>query len=145
VIRPNRLDDMERELRLTLRNDLAEIAGLGQTVRQFLAENGVGPRPVYVVDLALEELLSNIVKYAHPQGGDHPIEVGVRLAAGRVVVTIEDDGVPFDPLEFPPLAPGRLVDQPRGQLGIHLVRRLVDDVSYTRRDGGNRIQLAVQL
>lgn len=137
---------MGRELRLTLRNELAELARHGEAVRQFLEENGAPPRVIYVIDLALEEMLSNVVKYAHPQGGVHEIELALQFEPGRLIVTIADDGAPFDPRGFPRYDTSTLLgERSRGQLGIHLVRRLVDEMSYSRQAGRNRVQLAMRL
>jgi serine/threonine-protein kinase RsbW len=70
----------------------------------------------------------------------------VVLDTDRVRVTLTDDGRPFDPLEMP--APDTtLTTQERriGGLGIHLVRRIMDEVSYDRRADRNVMVLAKRL
>jgi serine/threonine-protein kinase RsbW len=62
------------------------------------------------------------------------------------VIEIEDDGKPFNPLEFPP-APlvSSLDDAPLGGRGIHLIRSLMTECSYQRNDGKNVLTLAADL
>ncbi len=97
-------------------------------------------------NVVFEELLNNIVTYAYSDDDEHAIEVRMGLAGKRLTVTITDDGVPFNPLsaEAPDLdAP--LEEREIGGLGIHLVRSLIDDVTYQRRIGKNVMTLMQQL
>ena len=65
-----------------------------------------------------------------------------RFVADRLTVTIADDGVPFNPLSVKkPDTESSLEDREFGGLGIHLVRSLVDDVSYHRRIDKNVLTL----
>ena len=82
------------------------------------------------VDLAIEELFTNMIKYSRPGSAEVLIEIAA--AGGAVMVTLTDTDVePFDVT----LAPAANVDAPPeqrepGGLGLHLVRRLVDSLSY---------------
>jgi anti-sigma regulatory factor (Ser/Thr protein kinase) len=61
-------------------------------------------------------------------------------------VEVEDDGVAFDPLAAPvPKLDGGVTTRPIGKLGIHIVRSLMNEVSYARVDGRNRLTLKRQL
>ena len=66
------------------------------------------------------------------------VVVEVELNQDRVTVTLTDDGTPFDPFSQPePDTTLSVEERPIGGLGIHLVREMMDDVSYQRRDGHN--------
>lgn len=92
--------------------------------------------------IALDEVVTNIVKYAYPQGGSHEFTLRSELAADGLMTVIEDDGVPFDPLGAPPpdlTVP--LEERKAGGLGILFVRNLMSAVVYERIGERNRLTL----
>jgi anti-sigma regulatory factor (Ser/Thr protein kinase) len=99
---------------------------------EFFARQGIDPRLLPTVDLVVEELFTNMVKYG--AGADAGTEVSIDMTDidGGVEVTLTDFGVePFDVT----LAPDADIDMPvaerrPGGLGLHLIRRLVDAWSY---------------
>jgi serine/threonine-protein kinase RsbW len=113
-------------------SDFAETHGVPDDVRRGM-------------NVALDELLTNTVSYGLA-GAAGEVTVAGELQQDRLTVTISDDGKPFDP--FQRSAPDTTLsveDRPIGGLGIHLVRHLVDDVSYQRRDGRNVVALTRRL
>jgi len=99
---------------------------------------GVHQRRRMQLQLALEETVVNICDYAYetPPG---EIIVRVEPSPDRFAVELVDEGVPFDPLavEEPDLR-SAAQERPVGGLGILLVRRMIDEVTY-RRDGSRNI------
>jgi len=98
------------------------------------------------VNVALDELLANVL--AHAQTGRDPcsVTVEVELDEERVTVTLTDDGPPFDPFEQEaPDTTLSVEERPIGGLGLHLVGQLMDQVSYQRREGHNVVVLVKQL
>lgn len=98
------------------------------------------------VNVALDELLANTL--SHGQTGPDPcsITVEVELDQERVTVTLTDDGAPFDPFaEDAPDTTLSVEDRPIGGLGIHLVERLMDQVSYQRLEDHNVVVLVKRL
>lgn len=88
--------------------------------------------------LATEELVSNIIKYGYPDGGEGVIECEVVRRDGAIQAVIRDNGVPFNPLEVSePDTTLSLEARETGGLGVLLVRRMFDDVRYERRDSRN--------
>jgi serine/threonine-protein kinase RsbW len=112
----------------------------------FAEERKLSPLLIGSVQVVLDELLSNTVKAGYPAGGPGTIEATFDVADGRLHVTLTDDGIEFDPLarEDPDLA-APIEERPIGGLGIYLVKQLMDDVAYERRDGWNRLRLAKKL
>jgi anti-sigma regulatory factor (Ser/Thr protein kinase) len=132
-------DERVAETCIVIKNALPEIT----TVNEAFAETYDVPRTVALkFNIVFDELLSNVISYAYTDDGDHDIEVRMERTGDRLTVTITDDGVPFNPLsvEKPDTALS-LADREVGKLGIHLVRKLVDDVSYHRRAGKNVMTL----
>jgi anti-sigma regulatory factor (Ser/Thr protein kinase) len=114
----------------------------GEDLGEFTAALGLAPDACWPFRVALDEVLSNIVKYAYAGGPGGPIEVEFRMDKGVLRLTILDDGAPFDPLQAPPpdLA-SPLERRAAGGLGIALVRTLMDSVAYERKGGRNRLVL----
>lgn len=118
---------------LVLRNELAEIARLARWIAEFLEARGLGDDPSIVHDLqlCLEEIVTNIIKYAYDQEGPRDIWVRLEYRPDALIAQVEDDGEPFNPLEHPrPDLSLGLAEVEPGGLGIELVREYMDDLSY---------------
>ncbi len=97
-------------------------------------------------NLVFDELLSNVISYAYRDEGEHEISIRIGFSGDRLSVAITDDGVPFNPLTAKvPDTSLSLEDREIGGLGIHLVRNLIDDISYHRRIDKNVLTLVKQL
>ncbi|MEW6754650.1 MAG: ATP-binding protein [Candidatus Latescibacterota bacterium] len=112
-------------------------------IRQGAEAAGLGPKAVKEIMVAVEEPLMNVISYAYPGGGgDVEIAHGAEQERG-LVIEITDHGVPFDPLSLPdPDVNAPLEDRRAGGLGIYMMRRMMDEVSYRREEGRNVLTLA---
>jgi serine/threonine-protein kinase RsbW len=111
---------------------------------KFSAAHHLPAGAVWPFQIALDEMLSNIVDHGGPAKPKARTKAGIdiefRLDQGILELTIEDDAAAFDPLTAPvPDTKAPLESRPVGGLGIHLVRRLMDAVEYERKDGRNRL------
>jgi serine/threonine-protein kinase RsbW len=123
-------------------NDLAAMAGLAEAVEGFVAEHGLSAEAANALYVSTDEVVSNAIAHGYPPGARGEIAVRLRRRPGSVLLEIEDDGAPFDPLQVPPPDLTQPLDaRPIGGLGIHLVRNLMDEVSYERRAGKNLLRL----
>jgi anti-sigma regulatory factor (Ser/Thr protein kinase) len=138
---------MTHPMSLTLVNQLSDVAKLSSFVEAFGIAEGLAPEVVYSLNLALDEVVTNVIRYGHEDDGrEHPIVV--RLALERDVVTaqVEDDGRAFNPLEAPaPNLGASLDERPIGGLGIFLVRSVMNSVEYRREDGRNVLTMKKNL
>ncbi len=126
-------------------NQAGDLNGVTEAAIQFLEERGVDPQALYKANLALEELATNLLKYGYDDVAAHEIRLRLELAPGMLMLVLEDDGHEFNPV----LSPEPNLDQPvqkrlPGGLGLHLVRKLVDQMSYERRDGRNRLTVKIR-
>ncbi len=99
------------------------------------------------IELAVEEIFMNIASYAYrPESGEAEIRCEVLHDPLRVVIQFLDGGVPFDPLarEDADTSPEAL-EAREGGLGILLVKRTMDDVSYTYENGKNILTIRKNL
>lgn len=102
---------------------------------------------VFKVNLVLEELGLNILSYGGA-GEDLPpkIEITLISEADSLTIEVSDDGRPFNPLEDAkvPDVDALLDDRSIGGLGVHLVRTLMDDLSYQRAEGKNTLKMVTK-
>lgn len=129
---------------LTVRNRLDEIGPLARDAATFLESHQVDRDATFTVDLALEEIVSNVMKHAH--GGADSDQISVRIDVGqdRIILSVEDSGPPFNPLELPEPDLDVPVDQrPIGGLGVFLVRKTVDHMEYERKGNRNVLRVIV--
>jgi serine/threonine-protein kinase RsbW len=123
-----------------------ELRSVVSMVDTFCAENNIPSQISDIMKLVLDEVLSNIVAYAYNTPECGVIDVELTYSNNEFTATVEDDGKPFDPLQYPkPNIRAALKDRKQGGLGIYFVRNLVDNVAYHRVGSRNKLVLAKQV
>jgi serine/threonine-protein kinase RsbW len=118
---------------ITLRNNLSEIERLANAVMQFGRKNNFSDKVIFEINLALEEVVNNIISYAYRDKNEHQINIHMELEGHELVLKVEDDGIPFNPLEVTePDIKKPLEERQPGGLGLFFVRNLIDTLEYTR-------------
>lgn len=126
--------------RLRLKNELAEIERLRSFVLSVCREQETSEPFAHSVNLAVEEIVVNIVNYAYKKGTRGHVDVIAKAEGGMLEFKIEDWGVPFDPTQAEHADTTLGVEErPIGGLGIYLVRTIMDSMSYQRTDDGRNI------
>ena len=125
---------------LVMRNDIQQIP----TLAEWIETIGLPQELNMPINLALEEAVSNVMLYAYPgKSGQVLVECD---KADQLVFTITDCGVPFDPTQqADPDITLSVEERAIGGLGIHLVRQLMDDIRYERKDNKNILTLTKQI
>ncbi len=133
---------MIRSVDLLIRNDLSEIAVVRDALDQLGSEFELPARALMQLQVALDEIVSNVVKYSWSDGGKHEFLVRITVSSMGVALDIFDDGQPFDPRGAPEPNPPLEGQRPRpGGVGIHMIKKLVDDLTYERVEGRNHTSL----
>ena len=129
-------------LDMKLKNQLTEIDRFKESFNPFSEENKI-PTPIRrELNMVFDELLNNVISYAYQDDKEHEIEVRVEAARQRLVVSIADDGIPFNPFDADKPDTGLAIeDRMPGGLGIHLVLKVMDKVAYQRRTNKNVLPL----
>ena len=129
---------MREQVEIQLHNKVSELASANQTVTEFGQQHGLPDSVLHDFNLALGEILTNIISYGYTDSGEHEITVRLSIEPGELRVDVEDDGKPFNPLEAPEVdTTSRLEERAVGGLGVHLVRKLTDGLEYRRHEGKN--------
>jgi anti-sigma regulatory factor (Ser/Thr protein kinase) len=127
---------------VVIRNRRAEFSRVVDVVDRFAAEHRLPADVVADIQIALDEILTNIVSYAYPDNAEHRISVGLRLTGNVLEAAIEDDGAPFNPLKIQ--TPNRstpLKERRIGGIGLHFVKNLMHEITYDRIGDRNRLVL----
>ena len=131
------------EHRMRFPPTLAALADAAEDLRGWLAAEQVNGRSRYNVELAFEEVVANIVRHGAPTDD---VEVAIRFDADEIVMTFEDDGIPFDPRgTSDPVMPASIEEAEVGGLGLVLLRTILSRIAYQRTpQQRNLLTLAIQ-
>lgn len=126
-------------MHLTVEAIIGNIVDVTEFVNEQLRNMGCSRRALTQIDVALDELFSNVCRYAYPDDiGSVTIHVNELPEQNAVSITLEDAGMPFDPLsrKDPDITLG-IHERGIGGLGIFMVKKTMNDVCYEYRDGLN--------
>ena len=129
---------LKGKISFKLSNRLSELETLNKKIDTFALQAGIPNKCTLEIHLVLEELFTNIVSYGYDDDKDHWVNVTLSCENETMIIQIEDDGIPFNPLDFEkPDLQCPLGDREIGGLGIHLVRHYTKDCVYERRRNKN--------
>ena len=125
-----------------LKNDLSELEQLCQNCEEIGRDINISDKTIFEMNLALDELFTNIISYGFSDQREHTIKINITIEGDQLLMRIEDDGAPFNPLESktPDFQCG-IEECKIGGLGIHLIRKMMDDVQYKRVSDKNILLL----
>jgi anti-sigma regulatory factor (Ser/Thr protein kinase) len=132
-------------LTITLPASLSNLEKFIVPVSNWLKSQGLSRQKIVRIELALEEALVNISRYAYPQGrGD--IEVRCQLMdKNRYLIEIIDAGIFFDVCALPtPELKACVAEREVGGLGVYLMRNMADEITYRREKDKNILRLIFQ-
>ena len=133
---------MAEELRVTIPARLSEVPELSSMVEAFGDANGLPDPKVFVINLALDELITNTVTHGLDEMDEAEIRITMRVVAGTLILVMEDNGQPFDPMEDTNAdVTSSLEERAVGGLGLHLVKSFADRISYEFVEGRNRLTM----
>lgn len=127
---------------LKVKADTAELDNVLSFADAILEELGCSVKAQMQIDIAIEEIFVNIAHYAYPEAEGEAV-ISVDSGEGpSVTITFEDEGIQYDPLknEDPDITLSA-EDRPIGGLGIFMVKKSMDEVSYEYKDGKNRLTI----
>jgi len=132
---------------LTVEATVENIETVTEFVNAELEKLGCPMKVQTQIDIAIDELFSNIAHYAYyPETGPATVRVEVDRDPLAVIVTFIDNGIPYDPLTTEdPDTNLSAEERPVGGLGVFLVKKTMDDVSYEYKDGRNILRIKKHL
>ena len=132
---------------LTIAATVENIGTVTDFVNEQLEALDCPMRAQMQIDIAIDELFGNIAHYAyHPEVGNATVRVEVTEEPLAVIVTFIDRGVPYDPLNAAePDITLSAEDRQLGGLGIYMVKKSMDEISYEYKDGKNILSIKKKL
>ncbi len=123
---------------------MAEIQNLPELalfLEGLLKEAGNLEEESFDIQLAADEIFTNIASYAYGEGSGE-VEIALSINDDSITITFTDSGTPFNPLSLPSPDTTRGIDERKiGGLGIYLVREMMDAASYLRENGKNILSI----
>jgi anti-sigma regulatory factor (Ser/Thr protein kinase) len=128
---------------LTLEAVLENVETAQEFVNGCLKNTECPVKIVTQINIAVEEIFANIAHYAYASGtGSATIGVEVLDNPLTAVITFTDRGVPYNPVQKKdPDISLSVEERDIGGLGIYMVKKSMDDVSYEYKDGNNILQI----
>ena len=132
---------------LTIDATVENIPTVTDFVNEQLEEHGCSMKVQMQIDIAIDELFSNIAYYAYnPDIGPATVRVELVEEPLSVVITFIDNGVPYDPLKKEDPDTGLSAEERDiGGLGIYMVKKSMDGIAYEYKDGQNILKITKNL
>ena len=125
-----------------LKNELSELKNLNRHLENLGRDIGLQADSILRINICLDELFTNIVSYGFKDDLEHIVKFTLNADDEFLIINIEDDGLPFNPLEkIDPEFPANVESAKIGGLGILIIRKLIDNISYQRKQGKNRLTM----
>jgi len=127
------------ELKINIQSDYEDVVKVNLAVRDFLQKNGIEEHVQNAFDICLTEALNNVIKHAYKEEKNKNIDVLLRKDTETVEVEIIDEGEPRKNLEIPDLNfdPQDINNLPENGMGLFIMKQLMDELNYQRREGKN--------
>ena len=130
------------EIAFELKNKLIELDSLCDNLKKFGKSMGLSKKCQFEVNLAMDELFTNIVSYGFEDFLDHLVNFKISCRNDELEIRIEDDGIFFDPVtEKPPEIDCLMEACKIGGLGIHLAKQYMDGITYERQKDKNVLRI----
>ena len=132
---------------IKIENKVDEISRLCDEVKKFCNDNQISDSKYHDIVLILDEMVTNVISYAYPDGGVHTFTLDIHRGDDqRIYIKLVDDGIPFDPLaQDESDIDSSLEKRQIGGLGIFIVKHLAEAVEYSRLDDKNNLDIVVSM
>jgi anti-sigma regulatory factor (Ser/Thr protein kinase) len=129
---------------IALENTVKDVAAMSARIEDFVLGHGLSRRMAFQISLVLDELVTNAVSYGYIDQEKHDIIISLDLDEEGVHIHLQDDAGAFNPLNAPEPDLDLEIEKreaPYGGLGIHIVKSLVDSITYERKDEKNILKM----
>ena len=128
---------------LQIQNNISELHRINQVIDSLFEEWKLPEKSKFRVVLAVEEVFANIIKYAYDDLQEQTIDLEFAFENDNLTIQILDDGKPFNPLLYNSKSEIRKPADKKqpGGIGIHIIKSVMNEVNYQRKNGRNILTL----
>ncbi len=131
---------------INIKNEISEISRVCDEVKKFCDENEISHETYHDIILILDEMVTNIINYAYPDGREHTFTLFMEKKEERIYIKLSDNGIAFDPLKkADPDTDSSLEERQIGGLGIFIVKQLSESIEYKRIDDENQLNIVISI
>lgn len=131
---------MRKELRI--KNQISELERVNQFIEEIGEELGLSMELQMNLNLVMEEMVSNVIFYAYPEGADAEIELLAKSDGKELTFVLSDQGREFDPTMREEADPNvNPAEREIGGMGIFIVKNIMNHVTYQRLEGKNLLTM----
>ena len=131
---------------LTIKNKIEELQRVNEFVDDIGRELNLDDELLMNLNLVMEEMVSNVIFYAYPEGKDAEIELLAESKGHELTFVLSDRGKEFDPTMQEDADPTvNPIDREIGGMGIFIVKNIMNDVSYQRLQGRNLLTMKKEI
>lgn len=125
---------------------MTELENLRGKLSLFGQRAGLPPKAIWIINLVLDELFTNIVSYGCEDRGNDTVRFTISRIGDDLFIKMEDTCIPFNPLTSePPDMTCGLAERCIGGIGLHLVRQMMDHLQYRRHRNTNILEMKKSL
>jgi serine/threonine-protein kinase RsbW len=135
---------MKKEIKI--KNQVGELEHVNQFIEEIGEELGLDMELQMNLNLVMEEMVSNVIFYAYPEGADADIELMAESNGKELTFVLSDQGREFDPtakedndLDINP------AERELGGMGIYIVKNIMNQVTYQRLEGKNLLTMKKEI
>ena len=135
---------MRKEIRIN--NQVDELEHVAEFVEQIGEELGLDMELQMNLNLVLEEMVTNVIFYAYPEGKTADIELQAESNGKELTFVLSDQGKEFDPTAKEDADPDvNPIDREIGGMGIYIVKNIMNQVTYQRLEGKNLLTMTKKI
>ena len=128
--------------KIVLKNQVTELTRVNRFIDDICEELGLDMELQMNLNLVMEEVVSNVIFYAYPEGTVADIELLAESNEGELTFVLSDSGRAFDPTAMEEADPNvNPVDRRIGGMGIYIVKNIMNHVTYQRLEGKNLLTM----
>ena len=136
----------DKQITFSLEGSLSELDRLSEMLEMIGERWDLSAKSVLQMNLALDELFTNVVSYGIDNQADQQISFSLDICGDEIKIIVTDGGKPFDPTCAPDPELDLPIDkQPVGGLGIFLMRQYTDKIEYRRENEKNIVTLTKKI